>query len=120
MDIRSCPCAGCHAVNGVGGKVVEGSGNLQFNLDCLDEQCTGLFYSRRIGRLPQGIDNLPDSDDVFTSTPAQTTILGAAKLTGRVGKFSIDRLVRCLDRLDYKVDVVVRQKPRRASRAIAA
>jgi predicted XRE-type DNA-binding protein len=40
--------------------------------------------------------------------------------TGRVGKFSIDRLVRCLDRLDYKVDVVVRHKPRRASRAIAA
>jgi predicted XRE-type DNA-binding protein len=41
-------------------------------------------------------------------------------ITGRVGKFSLDRLVRCLDRLDYKVDVVVRHKPRRASRAIAA
>ena len=26
--------------------------------------------------------------------------------TGRIGKFSIDRLVRCLDRLDYKVDLV--------------
>ena len=34
----------------------------------------------------------------------------SALVTGRVGKFSIDRLVRCLDRLDYKVDVVVRQK----------
>src|SRR5436305_13748182 len=45
----------------------------------------------------------------------------SALVTGRVGKFSIDRLVRCLDRLDYKVDVVVRQKPRRASsRSIAA
>lgn len=41
-------------------------------------------------------------------------------ITGRVGKFSIDRLVRCLDRLDYKVDLVVRHKPRRASREIAA
>src|SRR4051812_49146946 len=41
-------------------------------------------------------------------------------ITGRVGKFSLDRLVRCLDRLDYKVDIVVRHKPRRASRAIAA
>src|SRR3954452_14335492 len=41
-------------------------------------------------------------------------------ITGRVGKFSLDRLVRCLDRLDYKVDVVVRHKPRRASRAVAA
>src|SRR5262249_57359015 len=68
---------------------VEGSGNFQFNLDCFDEQCTGLFYSRRIGRPPQGIDNLPDSDGVFTSAPPQTTILGAAKLNGRVGKYSI-------------------------------
>jgi len=42
-------------------------------------------------------------------------------ITGRAGKFSIDRLVRCLDRLDYKVEVVVRHKPRRASsRPIAA
>ena len=45
----------------------------------------------------------------------------SALVTGRVGKFSIDRLVRCLNRMDYRVDVVVRQKPRRASsRAIAA
>ena len=45
----------------------------------------------------------------------------SALVTGRVGKFSIDRLVRCLHRLDCKVDVVVRHKPRRApSRAIAA
>jgi predicted XRE-type DNA-binding protein len=45
----------------------------------------------------------------------------SALVTGRVGKFSIDRLVRCLHRLDYKVDVIVRHKPRRTpSRAIAA
>ena len=45
----------------------------------------------------------------------------SALVTGRVGKFSIDRLVRCLDRMDYKVDVVVRHRPRRASsRTIAA
>jgi len=45
----------------------------------------------------------------------------SALVTGRVGKFSIDRLVRCLNRMDYRVDVVVRHKPRRASsRAIAA
>lgn len=41
-------------------------------------------------------------------------------VTGRVGKFSIDRLVRCLDRLDYKVDVVVRQKRRASPRDVAA
>ena len=45
----------------------------------------------------------------------------SALVTGRVGKFSIDRLVRCLNRMDYKVDVVVRHKPRRtSSRPIAA
>jgi predicted XRE-type DNA-binding protein len=45
----------------------------------------------------------------------------SALVTGRVGKFSIDRLVRCLNRMDYRVDVVVRHRPRRASsRAIAA
>ena len=45
----------------------------------------------------------------------------SALVIGRVGKFSIDRLLRCLDRMDYNVDVVVRHKPRRApSREIAA
>lgn len=45
----------------------------------------------------------------------------SALVTGRVDKFSIDRLVRCLGRLDYKVDVVVRPRARRApSRAVAA
>jgi predicted XRE-type DNA-binding protein len=62
----------------------------------------------------------------LTQTKA-ATMLGlkqpdvSALVTGRVGKFSIDRLVRCLNRMDYRVDVVVRHKPRRtSSRAIAA
>lgn len=53
------------------------------------------FYSRRIGRSPQGSlsaanqfngNNLFDpnqTDQVFTDTPAQTKILGAAKLSGK-------------------------------------
>lgn len=41
-------------------------------------------------------------------------------INGRVGKFSIDRLVRCLDRLDYKVDVVIRHKPARRAGSRAA
>jgi hypothetical protein len=41
-----------------------------------------LFYSRRIGRAPQG--TMPDAD--FTESPAGTRILGAAKLTGKVGR----------------------------------
>ena len=44
----------------------------------------------------------------------------SAIVTGRTEKFSIDRLVRCLDRLDYKVDVVVRHKPKaRTALAVA-
>ncbi len=39
--------------------------------------CEGLFYSRRIGRSPQLRAN--------TGDPAYTTILGAAKITGRIG-----------------------------------
>src|SRR5207248_843506 len=39
-----------------------------------------LFYSRRIGRTPQ---ESPDAD--FITGPTDTTILGAAKVTGKVG-----------------------------------
>ena len=68
---------------------VEGSGLFNFGLDCNDGACTGLFYSRRIGRSPQGTGDLPGGDGVYTDAPSQTTILGAGKLTGRIGKFSI-------------------------------
>lgn len=37
-----------------------------------------IFYSRRIGRAPQG-----DTDGDFVDTPRATTIIGAAKLTGK-------------------------------------
>ncbi|HEX2960512.1 MAG TPA: DUF5916 domain-containing protein [Ignavibacteriales bacterium] len=40
-----------------------------------------IFYSRRIGRSPQG--SLPDND--YSDVPAGAHILGAAKLTGRLG-----------------------------------
>jgi hypothetical protein len=39
------------------------------------------FYSRRIGRTPQG-----SMDGDYTAIPGETTILGAAKVTGKVGK----------------------------------
>jgi hypothetical protein len=68
---------------------VEGSGNFRFDTDCNDGDCSGLFYSRRIGRSPQGRGDLPSGDEIFVDAPLQTTILGAAKLTGRVGRFSI-------------------------------
>ena len=60
---------------------VEGSGTYRF--DCDDCQ---LFYSRRIGRPPRGA---PDAGDGgYELHPGQSTILGAGKLTGRVGAFS--------------------------------
>jgi len=68
---------------------VEGSGTFNFNLDCNDGACSGLFYSRRVGRAPHATANLPDGDGVYTDVPSQTKILGAAKLTGRVGRYSI-------------------------------
>ncbi|HET7710554.1 MAG TPA: DUF5916 domain-containing protein, partial [Thermoanaerobaculia bacterium] len=40
-----------------------------------------MFYSRRIGRSPQGFVNA----DYFAA-PTETTILGAAKLTGKIGR----------------------------------
>lgn len=68
---------------------VEGSGTFNFGLDCNDGACAGLFYSRRIGRSPQGAGDVPSGAGIYADTPTQSTILGAAKLTGRVGKFSI-------------------------------
>ena len=69
---------------------VEGSGTFRFDVDCNDGNCTGLFYSRRIGRTPQGDADSPD--DGYSTTPTQTTILGASKLAGRIGGFSIGAL----------------------------
>ncbi len=66
---------------------VEGSGIFRFDVDCNDGSCSGLFYSRRIGRSPQGDLDVPD--DGYSNAPAQTTILGAGKVTGRVGGFSV-------------------------------
>lgn len=69
---------------------IEGSSAFSFDLDCNDGSCTGLFYSRRIGRSPRLSPEV--SDEGFWDAPAQTTILGAAKLTGRVGGFRVGAL----------------------------
>jgi hypothetical protein len=69
---------------------LEGSGMFNFDLDCNDGSCSGLFYSRRIGRQPRGAPALVDG--AYAAVPQQTTILGAAKLNGRVGKFSFGLL----------------------------
>ncbi|MCX5766394.1 MAG: DUF5916 domain-containing protein, partial [Gemmatimonadetes bacterium] len=58
---------------------LEGAGIFRYNLDCSDNRCSGLFYSRRIGRAPQLSDQYGDA-----STKQNTNILAAAKLTGRL------------------------------------
>jgi hypothetical protein len=42
-----------------------------------------LFYSRRVGRSPRGLVTDPEFD-YYTNYPKATTILGAAKLTGKL------------------------------------
>src|SRR6185295_3181655 len=67
---------------------VEGSGMFKFDSDCWNGPCS-MFYTRRVGRAPQGTDVLPNGDGVYTEYPSQSTILGAAKLTGRVHGMSL-------------------------------
>ncbi len=69
---------------------VEGSGMFTFDLDCNDGSCSGLFYSRRIGRTPRGEREVPENG--YIDAPQQTTIFGAGKLTGRAGNFSFGAL----------------------------
>ena len=62
---------------------VQGAGTFQFGVNCTAvNDCNtgeGLVYSRRIGRAPELARNYAD-----TTSPAFTTILGAAKVTGRL------------------------------------
>jgi hypothetical protein len=57
-----------------GSSLLTGGGGGNFN-----GQANTFFYSRRIGAAPPG-----DADGEFVDEPAATTILGAAKLTGRL------------------------------------
>ena len=73
---------------------VEGSSNFEFgqqgasNYWGFNYSNPQFFYSRRIGRSPQG--STPDHD--YADVPVGTTILGAAKLTGRAGGFNVGTL----------------------------
>jgi hypothetical protein len=60
---------------------IEGSGIFRFDTDCDDGDCTGLFYSRRIGRSPSLASSYGDA-----RSPQFTTIQGASKLTGRTAR----------------------------------
>jgi len=51
---------------------------------CSNVSSLDLFYSRRIGRVPQ-LNSWVDNRSEFDDTPGTTSILGAAKITGRTG-----------------------------------
>jgi Domain of unknown function (DUF5916)/Carbohydrate family 9 binding domain-like len=57
---------------------IEGAGIFRFDLQCHGGACSGLFYSRRIGRSPEIADT-----STTAYLPTSTSIIGAAKLTGR-------------------------------------
>jgi hypothetical protein len=64
---------------------VEGSGLFSFGdfwcINCSNAESMSLFYSRRIGRAPQG--SVTRGDAAFVQQPENSSILGAAKVTGR-------------------------------------
>lgn len=67
---------------------VEGSNLFDYGQPACDINCglgLELFYSRRIGRPPQGAA-LAYAAGPYTDVPENTTILGAAKLTGRTSQ----------------------------------
>ncbi|MDH3732355.1 MAG: DUF5916 domain-containing protein, partial [Gemmatimonadota bacterium] len=58
----------------------EGVDIFDFRIGAGDDNSESLFYSRRVGRRPQGFVNQPSE---FRSAPQATTILGAAKVSGK-------------------------------------
>ena len=59
----------------------EGADIFRFGIQVGDGGGESLFYSRRVGRAPRG-----EADGEWVDQPRETTILGAAKLSGRVGR----------------------------------
>ncbi|MDH3457791.1 MAG: carbohydrate binding family 9 domain-containing protein [Gemmatimonadota bacterium] len=68
---------------------VEGRGLIRYgSLNCFfcsNVSSLSLFYSRRIGRPPQGTQNAETAGE-YAAVPDNTTILGAAKITGRTSR----------------------------------
>ncbi|GAB5401144.1 MAG: hypothetical protein Aureis2KO_27290 [Aureisphaera sp.] len=69
-----------------------------------------LFFSRRIGRTPQGFTTTDGSKGEFTDFPNNTTILGAAKFSGKTKKgLSIGALQSITDKEYAKIELDTRQ-----------
>jgi hypothetical protein len=88
---------------------LEGAGIFTFNTNCgdIDSDCTGLFYSRRIGRSPQLTDSYGDA-----SSPTATPIAAAGKITGRLAN---GVSIGLLNAMTQEVDGVITQNGRVAA-----
>ena len=88
---------------------LEGSGIFSFNTSCedIDSGCTGLFYSRRIGRNPQLAGFYGDA-----SSPGSTPIAAASKVTGRLAN---GISIGLLDAVTQRVDGVTLLNGQRAA-----
>jgi hypothetical protein len=78
---------------------VEGADIFRFRLGMGDDNDEQLFYSRRIGRAPQG--SLPGGTR-WHDTPEAARILGAAKLSGKTGGWSVGFMNAMTDRAEAR------------------
>lgn len=90
---------------------VEGAGQFTYDLNCGLYSCfhEGLFYSRRIGRSPELRDRYGDA-----SSPGATRILGATKLTGRLGGLALGALGAATARVNGPAGVTIEPSARYA------
>ncbi len=67
---------------------IEGSGLFDFGdtwcFSCSNNSSLGMLFTRRIGRSPQGADLAANAGE-FSDSPNESTIIGAAKITGKTG-----------------------------------
>ncbi|MFA4948852.1 MAG: DUF5916 domain-containing protein [Candidatus Krumholzibacteriia bacterium] len=89
---------------------MEGAGIFQYRLMFGDDNSERLFYSRRIGRSPQlsPLDSkrFTNTAGFYEDTPQYTTILGAAKITGKTASgVSIGILEAVTDKENATVEI---------------
>lgn len=86
---------------------IEGNNITNFNIGIGDGEVgnDNLFYSRRIGRRPQGNPDLKDG--WYADVPGQSNILGAAKLTGKTKNgLSIGFVEAMTDQMKAEIDTM--------------
>ncbi len=77
---------------------------------CSNAESMSAFYSRRIGRAPEGAD-LATGPNLYADVPDATTILGAAKITGRTQSgFTLGLLDALTNRASARIETPAGQR----------